>query len=102
MEAVSFWNIKREGLLRSLWAAREDKTQYQDVLGAVRKFNQELPEVAKGKAITADSIRRSFESRQKATQARESGIPRAKADLPIVRDIQRLYPEAEVDVRKVR
>jgi hypothetical protein len=103
MEAIQFWDIRREALMRQLWTARGDKEQYASVLGAIRKFNTEVRDTpARGKAITAESIERSFQSRAAATNATESGVPRAEANIPIVREVQRLYPEAKVDVRRLQ
>lgn len=102
MEAITFWNLKREALLRQLWTARESKEDYARVYDAVRKYNETLPPEARGKAISPETIRRSFAAKARSVRARESGIPRVKADIPIVREIQRLYPEAEVDVRRVK
>lgn len=101
-EAITYWNIRREGLVRQLWAARNDGGQYERVLQSIRNFNGDLPEHAALKRINSTTIKQSFQSRARAQQAQESGTPRQRADVGIVRDIQRLYPEAEVDVRTVR
>jgi hypothetical protein len=101
-ETVMYWNIRRETLVRQLWSARGDPQNYESVLQSIRNFNSGLPEAAGLKRIDAAYIRRSFQSRARTQQAQESGVPRARADIPIVRDIQRLYPEAQVDVRTVR
>jgi len=101
-EGIMYWNIRRETLMRQLWSARSDPQNYENVLQSIRNFNSQLPEAATLKRIDAMAIRRSFQSRARAQQAQESGTPRGRADVPIVRDIQRLYPEAQVDVRTVR
>lgn len=101
-EAIMYWNIRRETLMRQLWAARGDEKQYESMLQNIRNFNAQLPDHAALKRITADAIRRSFQQRERSRTVQESGTPRVRADVPIVREIQRLYPEAEVDVRRVR
>lgn len=101
-EAIQYWNIQRETLLQQAWKARGDSENYNRVLSAIRKFNNTLPDEARGKAITAEGIRRSFMTRARTETAQESGVPRARGDIPLVRSIQRLYPEAEVDVRDTR
>lgn len=103
-EAIQFWDLKREGLLRELWQAREtgDQENYKRVIGAVHKYNDSLPPEARGKAITADAIIKSFETRATSKAKMEVGVPQSIYDIPLVRDIQRLYPEAEVNVRKTR
>lgn len=102
MEAEQFWDIRRTGLINQAWSAKGDKENYEQVLGAIRKFNTDLPEEARGRAITADTLRRSFETRARSNNATESGVPRVRGNIPIAREIQRLYPEADVDVRKTR
>jgi hypothetical protein len=103
-EVEMYWDIRRQILLRQLWQARQtgDKESYKRELGAIRKFNEMLPASARGKAITAEDILQSFRTRMQAKQAFESGVPRQRGNIPIAREIQRLYPEAEVDVRRVR
>lgn len=101
-EAVMYWNIRRETILRQLWESRTDGKQYEHMLGVVRNFNGSLPEEARLKRIDAATIRQSFQARQRARTSQEGGIPRVRADIPLVREIQRRYPEAEVDVRTVR
>lgn len=103
-EAVAFWDIRREMLLRQLWHARQsgDKDDYQSVIGAIRKYNGDLPTEARGKVISADTIRNSFQARLRTERSQESGVPGRRGDVPIVRKIQELYPEADVSVRRVR
>lgn len=103
-EATDFWDIRREGLLRTAWTARQsgDEENWTRAQAAIRKFNADLPEEARGKAITSDVLRKSFTTRAQAKQSQEAGVPRRKADIPLVQEIQRLYPEAEVDVRRVK
>ncbi len=103
-DAVMFWNLRKEGLLRQAWNAKKsgDTDSWENVLGSIRKFNAELPQEARMKAITADGLRQSFLARARATNASESGVPTHRSDIPIVRDIQRLYPESQIDVRRVR
>ena len=103
-EAVQFWDLRKQGLLRQAWSARRtgDKDSWEQVLVAIRKFNADLPKDARLKAITADALRKSFEARARAGNAQESGVPTQRSDIPIVREIQRIYPEADVDVRRVR
>jgi hypothetical protein len=103
MEATAYWDIRRQTVLNQLWAARQNPETYQRVLGAVRKFNEEVQGTpARGKALTGEVISRSFQTRARAGAARESGVPRNRADIPIVQEMQRLYPEAEIDVRRTK
>lgn len=103
-EATVFWDLKRQGLLRQLWQARQsdDKENYMRVVSAIQSFNQGLPKEARGKAITSDAIKASFTARIRAQIAQESGVPRAESDIPIAQRMQELYPEADVNVRRTR
>lgn len=103
-EAIAFWDIRRESLLTQLWTAKRsgDKDDYRQVIAAVRKFNQDLPPEIRPKAISADTIMRSFQTRAQSAARSEAGTSKANQNVPLVRSIQRLYPEAQVDVRKVR
>jgi hypothetical protein len=93
-EAVAFWDIRKQQLIQDAWASRGDKERYQSALEAIRKFNQDLPEEARPKAITMDVLRKSFEDRAKATAKTEEGIPQAKQNAPLAKSVQRLYPIA--------
>jgi hypothetical protein len=103
-EAQDFWQLKRDGLLRQAWQARssDDKENYTRAIQAIRDFNTNLPREARTQAITADNIIESFTSRARAKAMTELGLPTSRKDIPLVRDIQRLYPGAEVDVHRTR
>jgi len=98
-EAEAFWDVRRAYLLQAAWSAKQgnDPKTYESATDAIRKFNKDLPQEAKGKAITADALRESFLTRAKATAATESGVPRQRANVPLARSVQRLYPEAAPD-----
>lgn len=98
-EAEAFWDVRKSYLMQAAWTAQQsgDKDVYQSTLDAIRKFNKDLPDEARGKAITADALRQSFVNRAKATSATESGVPRQRGNVPLARSVQRLYPEAPAD-----
>jgi hypothetical protein len=98
-EAEAFWDVRRAYLMQAAWTAQQsgDKEVYQGTLDSIRKFNKDLPDEARGKAITTDALRQSFLNRAKATASTESGVPRSKANVPLARSTQRLYPEAPAD-----
>lgn len=95
-EAEAFWDLRRQYLLQSAWSAKQstDPSVYSAALEAIRKYNGDLPDEARGKAITGDALRKSFEDRAKATAKTEGGIPQAKGNIPLARSVQKLYPEA--------
>jgi len=98
-EAEAFWDVRKAYLMQAAWTAQQsgDKATYQGTLDSIRKFNKDLPDEARAKAITADVLRQSFMTRAKATVATETGIPRQRANVPLARSVQRLYPEAPAD-----
>src|SRR5258707_2297830 len=98
-EAEAFWDVRKAYLMQAAWTAQQsgDKAVYQGTLDSIRKFNKDLPNDARGKAITADALRQSFMTRAKSTVATETGIPRQRANVPLARSVQRLYPEAPAD-----
>src|SRR5258708_978072 len=98
-EAEAFWDVRKSYLMQAAWTAQQsgDKATYQGALDSIRKFNKDLPDEARAKAITADVLRQSFMTRAKATVATETGIPRQRANVPLARSVQRLYPEAPAD-----
>lgn len=102
-EAVAYWNIRREMLLNQFWAARGDPEERKHVLGAIKNFNNEVQGTeARLKAITTDTLQKSMQSRMQATKRYEAGSAIQKSDIPIIRDVQRLYPGATFDVRKTQ
>lgn len=103
-EAVMFWDLRRQGLMRQMYQATRgsDRDQVKSVQEAIRKFNADLPPEARGKAITGDALRQSFQTRARNQQLQEGGLSPQRSNNPILREIQRLHPEAEVDVRRVR
>ena len=98
-EAEAFWDIRKTYLLQSAWSAKQstDPGVYQSTLEAIRKFNRDLPDEAKGKAITSDVLLHSFEARAKSIVKSEAGVPAARGNIPLARSVQKLYPEAAPD-----
>lgn len=103
-EAIEYWDLRRQGLLRQYADAlrnRNDEDR-ERTLSAIRQFNSKLPEAARAKAITGDTLRRSVTTRERIRSLQEQGIPAQRSNAGIVREIQRLHPEAQVDVRPTR
>lgn len=103
-EAIEYWDLRRNGLLRQYWTASQasDPAERAKVKASIDRFNAMLPEAVKGKAITDDTIRRSTQTRARNQALQEQGLPSQKSNIPIAQEVQRLHPEAEVDVRRVR
>jgi hypothetical protein len=104
VEVEKYFDMQRNALLEQLHEAvssKNPKTR-EDVVQSIRDFNKELPEWARGKAISSDTARRSVETRERGRISRESGVPTQKSNVPIAREIDKLFPESTIDVRKVR
>jgi len=103
-EAIEFWDLRRNGLLRQFWSATQSGSadDRDRVRESIRRYNEMLPDAAKGKAITSDTLRRSVDTRRRLQSLQEQGLPAQKSNVGIVQEIQRLHPLAEVDIRPVR
>jgi hypothetical protein len=103
-EAIEYWDDRRNGLLRQFWQASKSQSpsDRERVQEAIKRFNAMLPDSAKGKVITRDTISRSVSTRARLQSLQEQGVPAQKSNLGIVKEIQRLHPEAQVDLRPVR
>jgi hypothetical protein len=103
-EVKAYYDLKSQGLRQQFWEATQGgiPQEIEKVRSAIVDYNTELPDWAKGKAITADSLTQSMKSRALERAAKESGTPRQKTDIGISREMQRLFPESTVDVRRVR
>ena len=50
----------------------------------------------------SEAILRSFQMRAKGANAAETGIPVRRREIPIARDVERMYPAPRVTVEKER
>jgi hypothetical protein len=103
-ESKAFYDMKRKDLLEEYYEALKgrDPKEIAGVKDAIIKFNTTLPDFARGKALTGDTIQRSMGARERSVISREIGVPITKSDIGISREMQRLFPEATIDVRRVR
>lgn len=103
-EVTAFYDFKRKGLLEQFFEARKggNKEEIEKMASELRRYNKELPEYARGKTITDDTIKRSMAGRERALQAKEAGVPVQKANIGISKHIDSLFPESTVDVRRVK
>ena len=103
-EVEKFYDLQRNGLLNQLFEARGSgrPQERERVIQAIKDFNQGLPEWARGASITGESAQKSLQARERARQGREAGVPTQRTKVPISREIDRLFPEATIDVRRVR
>ncbi len=101
-DAIQFWDLRRQGLLQQLdWARqREDKQAFEDTIRAIQKFNRDLPDEAKPKRITRDSIVTSLKSKAKSRALIGQNIAPVRSNRLIGQEINRLFPEAGVVEQK--
>jgi len=103
LDAVKLWDIRREGLMRQFGGATlgKDSVEKARVLQGIREFNKTLPPEARGKAITTENLQSSVENRAQKRVMEEKGLSTKKADIPIMRAEDKLYPESQRTTRKV-
>lgn len=96
-EQEAFWDIRKQLLLRNAWDAKQsgDSDKYATAVEAIRKFNKDLPDEIRPKAISMQTLQKSFETRATAKAKTEADIPRSTQNIPLSRQIKRLYPEAD-------
>lgn len=100
---AKFFDIQRETLMRQFFNAKKGGTESEIVrmTEAIKKFNADLPDEARGKSITGDSLRKSMQGRARSIAAQEGGTSVRKSDVPIMRKVQELYPESRSITRRV-
>lgn len=107
-EAATFWDLKKAILLRQFGEAikggnSEDKAR---VLGAVRSYNQGLPEEWKPKVITGEALRASVRARLQNQAKQEAGLPLAKQNILGARAMDKYFPDGrptgQIDARPVK
>lgn len=104
-DAKEFWVDRRQGLFKQYEEALAGgiPKEKENVIEAIKKFNGEVRDTsARTYAITSEQIRQSMMARARARMATEAGVSVQKRDIPLMQEIQGLYPEATIDVRRVR
>lgn len=100
---IRYYDITREGLLHQFYEASKGGSdrELDAVRDAVRRYNESLPDEVRGKAITRDNIVQSIKARERGRIAKEEGISVKKKEIPAMRYIDTLFPEA-IDVHRAR
>ena len=104
-EAVKLWDIRRQGLMKQMGNAvlGKDQKEIDRVRVAIKKFNEDLPPEARGKAITSDAMKQSLGGQARTRAAQEAELSVRKSDIPILKEVQSMYPDSQITgVRKVR
>lgn len=104
VEVQGYFDVKREALLQQMFEATsgKDPKEIESVTKDIRKFNSELPDFARGKGISFDTVQNSIRTRALQKNARESGVPFQKSNIGISQHIDALFPGTVIDVRKPR
>lgn len=103
-EATKLYDIRRQVLMKQMGNAvlGKDPKEVERVKGAIQNFNTGLPTEARGKAISGDTLRQSVGSQARSRQAQEAELSVKKSDIPILREVQKLYPASQAtSVRRV-
>lgn len=103
MEAKAYWDMQRKGYLGSLDEAVGGgrKSEIEKAQAAIVEFNKHARKVGRPEqAISAETMEKSLTQRGIVKQKTEANIPLAGKDIPMYREIQRLYPGATIDVRR--
>jgi hypothetical protein len=102
-DASKLWDIRRQGLMRQFGNAAigKDAAEVARVREAIVNFNRDLPPEAKGQAISSDTLRKSVETRARDRIIQEQGLPLHKKDIPIRREVDKLYPDSQRTIKKV-
>jgi len=104
-EVATYWQTRREMLTRQFNAAvkAQDVEAKALLIESIRKFNADLPKEMKPYAITGDGLRQGAGASVKGGKMVEQLGARSRRDLPLTKEIQRLYPEATaIDARRVK
>ena len=101
-EVDQYWTTRRSQLLQDAFTDRfdtDDPEAWADAQAAIREFNTAASQVDKKYIITSDSIKRSFQAKQKRRRDMEKGTP-AGVSPGAAQSVGRLYPEANVIFQK--
>lgn len=101
-EHIHHIDIKRKGLLEQMFEAQQGQRpqEINAVAEAIRKYNIGLSDVDKGKSISGEQAAASIQNRAREKNAMEAGVPTKRGNIPIARDIQSVFPDTTVDVRR--
>lgn len=105
-EIDSFYKYRQQSLYQEFHEALSggNPEEIEKMKMELRKFNDTLPEFARGYKFTPENVKKSMEMRERQKASRELGIPLQKRSVPIAEHVREMFPEAEglIDVRKVR
>jgi hypothetical protein len=97
-EAITYWDIRRGLLLGQMDQAvqRGDAELRESTVQNIKKYNLDLPEEAKDKRITRETIKKSLARKAQNRKLKDLGLPAQKSNRGLVRETQELYPMGDV------
>lgn len=107
-EQVTYWDLRKQLLLRQFGAAVKggNPEEREAVLQAVKNYNSRLPQEAKAKSITGETLRNSVMNQLRTRAQQEAGLPQAKQNIEMFRALDRYFPDGrptgQIDARPVR
>jgi hypothetical protein len=89
--------MQRQNFLNQRWEAvrQKDKELVKQIDVEIKRWNNELPPMLKGKRITQETKTRSTGIRAKNMRLLEQGLDPEKSNRPINEELRRLHPNAE-------
>lgn len=93
-EVKAFWQLRHDALLHQISEAyvQGDKEEQDRVKGAIKAFNSQLPQEAKGFAVTSDSIISSVQGRAKDFKILSRGGAVDKRTAGVIKVLDPLFP----------
>jgi hypothetical protein len=98
LEAQAFWATRRGMLMKQFDHALQtrDASVIDDVRKAISRYNNEV--AIPGLGISSEEIMNSIRARTKARMRVEQGLPANNRNIPLVQQMNKLFPEADAEV----
>ncbi len=102
IEAERYYDTQNKIFYQQWWEAVKGGRQEEkdSVIKAVEDYNASLPDFAKGRQITGKMLNESVKRRAEEAAKREAGVPSKKGNVGVKQEINRLYPQGVIDMRK--
>lgn len=105
-EVNAFWDLKRQAIIMQYRRAIQgkDDEEIQDAVGALKRYNREVPREFAGKIIRAESLRKSVRESTRMRVRKELGLGANKSEFGVNRTLQSSHPLASeaIEVRPVK
>ena len=101
-EITKTYDLWREGLLHDWHEVIASKGDREAVRLNTLDFNRRVKEAGfPERQISSDTIKRSVQTQAKLRSLQELDVPLQKGNIGIYRDINKLYPEGTIEVRRI-